>query len=265
MHLSMHNWMRAEPVEVTIRRLAKYGYESIEISGEPEIYNTKEVRQLLERARHPLLGRRHADVRRPQLPVADEATREPARSSTSKTASRWSRSWMATSLTIVPGHRGQDQRRWHSRGRVGLGGGQHEGSLRTRQKAGVSWRSSRSTASRPTSISRGAQAMALAEAVGPECGVCLDAFHLNIEEADHLGRPSARPEAGWSTSMSPTPTAWPAAMGMRLTEAHCAHAQGHWLRWRPDRRVRRPDRSHSRQPVPGCHRERTRSISARSR
>ncbi len=31
MHLSMHNWMRAEPIEVTIRRLAKYGYESIEI------------------------------------------------------------------------------------------------------------------------------------------------------------------------------------------------------------------------------------------
>ncbi len=37
MHLSMHNWMRAEPIDVTIRRLAKYGYESIEISGEPYI------------------------------------------------------------------------------------------------------------------------------------------------------------------------------------------------------------------------------------
>ena len=33
-------------------------------------------------------------------------------------------------------------------------------------------------------INRGAQAMALAEAVGDECGVCLDAFHINIEEAD---------------------------------------------------------------------------------
>ena len=48
MHLSMHNWMRAEPLEVTIRRLAKYGYESIEISGEPEKYDTKEVRKLLQ-------------------------------------------------------------------------------------------------------------------------------------------------------------------------------------------------------------------------
>ena len=47
MHLSMHNWMRAEPIDVTIRRLAKYGYESIEIGGEPDKYDTNEVRGLL--------------------------------------------------------------------------------------------------------------------------------------------------------------------------------------------------------------------------
>jgi hypothetical protein len=44
----MHNWMRAEPIEVTIRRLAKYGYESIEISGEPEQWDTRQVRKLLD-------------------------------------------------------------------------------------------------------------------------------------------------------------------------------------------------------------------------
>ena len=32
MKVAMHNWMRAEPVETTIRRLAKYGYDGIEIS-----------------------------------------------------------------------------------------------------------------------------------------------------------------------------------------------------------------------------------------
>ena len=32
MQVAMHNWMRAEPVETTIRRLAKYGYDGIEIS-----------------------------------------------------------------------------------------------------------------------------------------------------------------------------------------------------------------------------------------
>lgn len=35
-------------------------------------------------------------------------------------------------------------------------------------------------------IYRADQALALAEAVGPRCGVCLDVFHMNIEEADPL-------------------------------------------------------------------------------
>ena len=48
MFLSMHNWMRAEPLEVTIKRLAKYGYDSIEIGGEPDKYDTKEVLKLLK-------------------------------------------------------------------------------------------------------------------------------------------------------------------------------------------------------------------------
>ncbi|HEY9262301.1 sugar phosphate isomerase/epimerase family protein, partial [Chitinophaga sp.] len=33
-------------------------------------------------------------------------------------------------------------------------------------------------------INRADQALALAEAVGPNCGVCLDTFHMNIEEMD---------------------------------------------------------------------------------
>ena len=47
MFLSMHNWMRAEPIDVTIRRLAKHGYDAIEIEGEPSKYNTSEVRGML--------------------------------------------------------------------------------------------------------------------------------------------------------------------------------------------------------------------------
>ena len=33
-------------------------------------------------------------------------------------------------------------------------------------------------------LNRHDQALLLTEAVGPECGVCLDAFHMNMEEAD---------------------------------------------------------------------------------
>jgi sugar phosphate isomerase/epimerase len=48
MHLSTHNWMRAEPLETTLKRIRQFGYESIEISGEPEQYETKETRRLLK-------------------------------------------------------------------------------------------------------------------------------------------------------------------------------------------------------------------------
>ena len=48
MQISMHNWMRAEPIEVTIARLARCGYDAIEISGEHERYDTKHVRKLLQ-------------------------------------------------------------------------------------------------------------------------------------------------------------------------------------------------------------------------
>ena len=44
MHMSMHNWMRSEPLDVTLARLARFGYESIEIKGEPDQYDTKTVR-----------------------------------------------------------------------------------------------------------------------------------------------------------------------------------------------------------------------------
>lgn len=50
MHVAMHNWMRAEPIETTIARLASSGYDAIEISGEPERYDTRHVRKLLEDA-----------------------------------------------------------------------------------------------------------------------------------------------------------------------------------------------------------------------
>src|SRR4051794_20354770 len=49
MHLSMHNWMRAEPLEVTLARLSKFGYESIEISGEPDQYKAEDVGPLLNK------------------------------------------------------------------------------------------------------------------------------------------------------------------------------------------------------------------------
>ena len=47
MELSIHNWMRAESIEKTIERIARLGYEKIEIQGAPEMYDTKKVKKLL--------------------------------------------------------------------------------------------------------------------------------------------------------------------------------------------------------------------------
>ncbi len=49
MKFSMHNWMRPEPIETTLERLHRFGYDGIEIMGDPERYNTAEVRGLLDK------------------------------------------------------------------------------------------------------------------------------------------------------------------------------------------------------------------------
>ena len=47
--LAAHNWMRPEPLEVTLARLSRLGYEGIEIMGEPARYQAKETRALLKK------------------------------------------------------------------------------------------------------------------------------------------------------------------------------------------------------------------------
>ena len=43
--VAMHNWMRPEPIETTITRLGRSGYDGIEISGEPAVYDPDEVKR----------------------------------------------------------------------------------------------------------------------------------------------------------------------------------------------------------------------------
>ena len=44
--LAAHNWMRPEPLEVTLQRLSRLGYSGIEIMAEPTRYDPAEVRPL---------------------------------------------------------------------------------------------------------------------------------------------------------------------------------------------------------------------------
>jgi sugar phosphate isomerase/epimerase len=181
----MHNWMRAEPLEVTVRRLAKYGYESIEISGEPDKYNTKEVRKLLQE--HNLRCWGAVTLMFPGLcfPSKDQATREKTVKYV-KDCITMIKELEGEEITIVPGTVGKvnpdatPEQEWQW-AVDGLKECYAHG-----QASGVKLALEPLNRFETYFISRGDQALALAEAVGPNCGVCLDAFHLNIEEADML-------------------------------------------------------------------------------
>lgn len=191
MHLSMTNWMRPEVLDQTCARLAKCGYESIELMGDPERYaDLPATRSTLARHEircwgavtlmfgerdllHPEQARRAATVeyvKRCVELVADLAGQE---------------------LTVVPSSVGktiataapEQEWEWAVAGLREIY--EHAGPRDVR------------LALEPINrfetyfLNRAEQAVALAEEVGEDCGVCLDTFHLNIEEPDPVGAISA--------------------------------------------------------------------------
>ncbi len=183
MHLSMHNWMRAEPIEVTVRRLAKYGYESIEISGEPYTYNTKDVRKILQDNKIRCWGSVTLMLGERNLVAKDPAQRANSVKYV-KDCVTMVKELDGYEMTIVPA----------TVGKVVADGTPEEewewavDSMKQiydhAMKEGIKLAVEPINRFETYFCSRAAQAIALAKATGPECGVCLDAFHLNIEEAD---------------------------------------------------------------------------------
>jgi sugar phosphate isomerase/epimerase len=183
MHLSMHNWMRAEPLEVTLARLSKYGYESIEISGEPEQYTPDTVRPLLKKYNLRCWGSVTLMLGNRSLVAADESARRESVQYT-KDCVDLVGALNGTEMTIVPSTVGkivpdsnpEQEWEWAVAGLKEI--------YEHAQPQGVRLAIEPLNRFETYFINRGAQAMALAEAVGDDCGVCLDAFHINIEEQD---------------------------------------------------------------------------------
>jgi len=183
MHLSMHNWMRAEPLEVTLARLSKYGYESIEISGEPEQYKPDEVRPLLEKYNLRCWGSVTLMLGDRNL-VAKYPGQRRASVQYTKDCIDLVAALDGSEMTIVPATVGkitpdgtpEQEWDWAVAGLKEI----YEHS----QPLGIRLAIEPINRFETYFITRGAQAMSLAEAVGDECGVCLDAFHINIEEED---------------------------------------------------------------------------------
>jgi len=183
MHLSMHNWMRAEPIEVTVARLAKFGYESIEISGEPYTYDTKHVRGVLQEHGIRCWGSVTLMLGERNLVAKDEAIRAKSVQYV-KDCVTMVKELDGYEMTIVPA----------TVGKINSDGNPEEewewAVSSMREIYGHALKEGVKLAIEPINrfetyfVSRAAQALELAKATGPECGVCLDAFHLNIEEVD---------------------------------------------------------------------------------
>ena len=191
MHLSMHNWMRAEPIEVTHRPAGQVRLLEHRDQRRAGASTTPSTSGGCSTSRSRLLGRGDADARASATWSPRTRHSGRPRSSTSRTASRWSRSSRArrspscpaTVGKIIPDATPEEEWEWAVDG--------HEGDLwLTPTSRASSSRSSRSTASRPTSSTAASRQWRWPRPTGPDCGVCLDAFHINIEEADSARRSS---------------------------------------------------------------------------
>jgi sugar phosphate isomerase/epimerase len=186
MKVSMHNWMRPEPIERTIERLSKLGYDGIEISGEPQGYDVAQVRGLLDQhgmecwgAVTLMMGGRDLHHEDPYMRLASVQYVKDCLTFVSELGGRI--------LTVVPSTVGKiaamaspdDEWRWAVEGLKAC----QEHAETVGVRIGLEPLNRFET----YFLNRCEQALALAEAVGGDCGVCLDAFHKNIEEADLLG------------------------------------------------------------------------------
>jgi sugar phosphate isomerase/epimerase len=185
MHMSMHNWMRSEPLEVTLARLARCGYGSIEIKGEPDQYDTKEVRAQLDHygldcwgAVTLTLGERNLCARDEQQRAATVQYMKDCVTMVKELDGHEITIVPATVGKIVPDGTPEEEWVWAVDGLKEI----HEHA----SAAGVVMAIEGLNRFETYFVNRGDQALALADAVSPDVGVCLDAFHMNIEEVDFL-------------------------------------------------------------------------------
>jgi sugar phosphate isomerase/epimerase len=183
MQVAMHNWMRAEPIETTIARLSRCGYDAIEISGEPERYDTKAVRKSLKDAGLRCSGTVTLMLAERDLLAADEARRAASVKYVTDCITMV-KELGGEEITIVPSTVGKVKP-------VGTPDEEWQWAVQSLkqcyehgQKEGVRLALEALNRFETYFLNRHDQCLLLAEAVGPDCGICLDVFHMNIEEVD---------------------------------------------------------------------------------
>ena len=185
MHLSTHNWMRAEPLEMTLKRIKRCGYESIEISGEPTQYNTKDVRKLLKEHQIRCWGSVTLTLGERNL-AAKSAKQRAATVQYMKDVVTFASELDGEIITLVPCTVGkvvadstpEEEWAWV---REGIQEVYEHG-----KKKGIKIAIEPLNRFETYLFCRADQALAMAKEIAPDCGVCIDVFHMNIEEYDLL-------------------------------------------------------------------------------
>jgi D-psicose/D-tagatose/L-ribulose 3-epimerase len=181
--IAMHNWMRPEPIETTITRLGRSGYDGIEISGEPALYDADHVGGLLRDNGLECWGAVTLMTGGRDLVHEDYYVRRASVEYVKDTLSLVA-SMGGKILTVVPSTVGkvvpmatpEEEWEWCVEGMKECE--EHA------QKVGVRMGVEPLNRFETYFINRADQAVQMAKDVGGTCGVTLDIFHMNIEEAD---------------------------------------------------------------------------------
>jgi sugar phosphate isomerase/epimerase len=175
--------MRPEPIETTLERLHRFGYDSIEISGEPARYDTDEVRALLDKYKLECWGTVTMMFEGRDLLHPDKSVRG-STIGYMKDCITMGRNLGGKMFCIVPSTVGKvkplaapaEEWKWAVESLKEVAAfAQDNGIL-----AGIEPLNRFET----YFINRHDQALRLAEEVGHDLRVVLDAFHINIEEVD---------------------------------------------------------------------------------
>ena len=181
--IATHNWMRPESIKRTIERMKQTGVDALEISGEPDQYNAREVRALLKENGRTCWGSVTLTLGERNLAAKDMAQREKTVDYMKRVVTL-AKELDGQIITMVPATVGKvvadgtpaEEWQWLVEGIKEV--------YAHAEKAGIRIAIEPLNRFETYLINRGDQALALANAVGPNCGVCLDLFHMNIEEND---------------------------------------------------------------------------------
>ena len=183
MHIATHNWMRPESIKRTIERMRQTGVDAIEISGEPDQFDSKEVRALLKENGRSCWGSVTLTLGERNL-AAKDASQRAKTVDYMKRVVTLAKELDGRIVTVVPATVGkvvadgtpEQEWQWMVEGLKEV--------YAHSEKAGIRLAIEPLNRFETYLINRGDQAQALADAVGPNCGICLDLFHMNIEESD---------------------------------------------------------------------------------